>query len=78
MLLPLEFVIFLGIWFSSSFLLRLWSGLGKERRRYPPSLPSVPLVGSLPFLRGYKNLADFFMRKADQLGPIFTLRAGRK
>ena len=78
MLLPLEFFVFLGIWVSSSCLLRLWNGKGKDRRRYPPSLPSLPLVGSLPFLSGFKNLADFFMKKADQLGPVFTFRAGSK
>src|SRR6218665_3051176 len=76
MLIPVELLVFLGMWFSSRLILQWWNSGEKERRRYPPSLPTLPLVGSLPFLRGFKNLADFFMRKGDELGPIFTFRAG--
>jgi cytochrome P450 len=76
MLMPVELLVFLGIWLSSRFLLKWWNGQGKESRRYPPSLPSLPLVGSLPFLRGFNNIAEFFMKKADEHGPIFTFRAG--
>jgi len=78
MFFPVELLVFLGTWLCSIFLLRWWKDMGIEKRRYPPSLPSLPLVGSLPFLRGFNNIADFFMRKADQLGPIFTFRAGSK
>ena len=78
MLDPVELLVFLGVWISSRLLLRWWNCTDKETRRYPPSLPSLPLVGSLPFLRGFKNLADFFLKKVDELGPIFTFRAGSK
>src|SRR6218665_3878833 len=78
MLIPVEFLIFLGIWLLLRLILQWWNDTEKERRRYPPSLPTLPVVGSLPFLRGFKNLPDFFMRKAHEHGPIFTFRAGSK
>jgi len=80
MLFPVEVLFFLGVWLSAYFLLRwlLGIGLGTARHRYPPSLPSLPIVGSLPFIQGFNNIADFFRRKADQLGPIFTFRSGSR
>src|SRR6218665_2908604 len=74
-----EMLVFLGTWMFSSFVLGWWNNHRKEiKHRCPPSFPSLPLVGSLPFLRGFKNIADFFMRKADELGPAFTFRAGNQ
>lgn len=53
---------------------------GKEDgKRYPPSLPSLPIVGSLPFVcGGMEVLPEFFMKTAEKLGPIFTFNTGRR
>lgn len=48
------------------------------RHGYPPSLPSLPVVGSLPFLRNIDNISYFFFKKSQKLGPIFSFRAGSK
>lgn len=43
----------------------------------PPFLPSLPLIGSMPFIR-MVNIFEFLMEKSTHLGPIFTFRAGSK
>lgn len=43
----------------------------------PPFLPSLPLIGSMPFIR-IVNIFEFLMEKSTHLGPIFTFRAGNK
>lgn len=47
-------------------------------RRYPPSLPALPLVGSLPFLGSIEKLSDNFAKKAEKLGPVISFYIGRK
>jgi cytochrome P450 len=48
-------------------------------KRYPPSIPALPLLGSVPFYTGgLEGLHTFFMRKAEQLGPVISFKsAGR-
>lgn len=73
-------LVFVAVFAASVFFVRKWmrdknhaGGL-----RLPPSLPVLPFVGSLPFLRGFENIANFFAEKSQELGPIFTFRAGQK
>jgi len=53
---------------------------GKEAgKRYPPSLPSFPIVGSLPFVTGGMHvMPEFFMKTAEKLGPVFTFNVGSR
>lgn len=62
--------------FSGTFLLTR-SVLRSLRRKQPagnlpPGLPSVPFLGSIPFLPQQDRMHIFFMEKARELGPIFT------
>jgi len=54
--------------------------IGKDdERRYPPSLPSLPIVGSLPYVSGGMDvLPEFFMKTAEKLGPVFTFNTGNR
>ena len=46
-------------------------------RKLPPSLPSLPVVGSLPFLpTSLKDLAEFYANPRNKLGKIFSARFG--
>ena len=46
-------------------------------RKLPPSLPSLPVVGSLPFLpTSLKDLAEFYASPRNKLGKIFSARFG--
>jgi len=48
-------------------------------RKLPPSLPSLPVVGSLPFLpTKLKDLAQFYASPRNKLGKIFSARFGSK
>ena len=44
----------------------------------PPCLPSVPLLGSLPFLSGLDWLHKCLAEKERKYGNIFAFYAGRK
>ena len=44
---------------------------------YPPSIPSLPLLGSIPFFTGgLETMHIFLMQKAERLGPVIRLYAG--
>jgi len=46
-------------------------------RKLPPSLPTLPVVGSLPFLpTSLKDLAEFYASPRNKLGKIFSARFG--
>jgi len=52
---------------------------GKQKKIRPPCLPTLPFVGSLPFLPvDETQLQDFFEKKTKELGPIFAFYAGPK
>lgn len=47
--------------------------------RRPPSFPSLPFVGSLPFIAaGGNRLYHYFMEKSSELGDVYTFNAGKK
>jgi cytochrome P450 len=68
------------LWFSATFLVAsiLTRLMTKKTagRKYPPSLPSLPFIGALPFMWKFNSVHNFFISKAKELGPIFTFRAG--
>lgn len=59
-------------------VVRQLRGKSQGRQPLPPCLPSLPLVGSIPFIREFDSLPQQFMRKAEQLGPVFGFYIGRK
>lgn len=44
--------------------------------KFPRSLPSLPLVGSLPFLPRHGHMHANFFKLQEKYGPIFSLRMG--
>lgn len=70
--------VFFIVFVSSVIFIGKWRAKKQPSHRHPPSLPSLPIVGSLPFLKGFDNIPKFFMEKSYELGPIFTFRAGNK
>lgn len=72
-------VVFFLVFAISFYTVAKWkNGRKRSKLRLPPSLPSLPVVGSLPFLRNFCNISEFFQEKSKQLGAIFTFRAGNK
>ncbi|KAL2769331.1 steroid 17-alpha-hydroxylase/17,20 lyase precursor [Daubentonia madagascariensis] len=55
-----------------------WPKVNCPGAKYPNSLPSVPLVGSLPFLprHGHQHVNFFKLQK--KYGPIYSVRMGPK
>lgn len=69
----------LGTTLVSIGIFTWWRNCRNVRRKGlpdPPAFPSLPLVGSLPFLRGLNNAADFFLKSCDKYGQIFTVMVG--
>ena len=51
----------------------------RPTRNYPPTLPSLPFVGSLPFMpRNIHRLPTFFMEKYEEMGSVFAFYAGSR
>jgi len=47
--------------------------------KLPPAMPSLPIIGSLPFLpTSMKDLAEFCISPRNKLGKIFSFRLGPK
>lgn len=53
------------------------SGVKDDGKRYPPSLPVLPVFSAI-LHGGIGELPEHFMRSAEKLGPIFTLKVGRR
>ena len=73
-----ELLMLFGVAFLITyFLYRRYSATGSGRK-LPPALPSIPIVGSLPFLPGYtiKDLALFGNSEKNKLGKILSFRLG--
>ncbi|KAM5271830.1 steroid 17-alpha-hydroxylase/17,20 lyase [Ctenodactylus gundi] len=49
---------------------------GRSGTKYPKSLPSLPLVGSLPFLPRQGHMHINFFKLQKKYGPIYSLRMG--
>jgi len=76
-----ELLVFGAVFLVSFLLLRYRPA---QNGRYndvslPPSLPSLPIVGSLPFLpTKMKDLAEFCISPRNKLGKIFSFCLGSK
>jgi hypothetical protein len=44
----------------------------------PPCLPSLPLVGSLPFIGRMENVGQQFMKESKKRGKVFAFYAGNR
>ena len=51
---------------------------GRGGLRAPSALPSLPLLGSLPFLSGLENLHSFLSEKTKRYGNVFSFDAGSR
>uniref|UniRef100_A0AC11B8V0 Cytochrome P450, family 17, subfamily A, polypeptide 1 n=1 Tax=Ovis aries TaxID=9940 RepID=A0AC11B8V0_SHEEP len=64
------------------FLLTLaylfWPKTKHSGAKYPRSLPSLPLVGSLPFLPRRGQQHENFFKLQEKYGPIYSFRLGSK
>ena len=67
--------IFCGTFVVSYFVMKLIRGDGRKRL---PSLPYVPLLGSLPFLPNIVELPAFYMMKAKLIGSTFGVYLGSR
>lgn len=58
-------------------LLRKKDQSGRNGKPLPPCFPSLPIVGSLPYVAGgLEVLPELFMKTAEKLGPVFSFYAG--
>ncbi|XP_049646372.1 steroid 17-alpha-hydroxylase/17,20 lyase-like [Suncus etruscus] len=55
-----------------------WPKLKSSDVKYPQSLPSLPLVGSLPFLPRHGEQHVNFFKLQEKYGPIYSFRLGTK
>ena len=64
--------------FAASYLIIRFLKRSKEGiNKGPPCLPSIPILGSLPFIPiDMVGMAAFFTRKAETVGPVFALYVG--
>lgn len=56
----------------------LWPKAKYPGAKYPKSLPSLPLVGSLPFLPRHGHQPANFFKLQEKYGPIYSFRMGSK
>jgi len=71
-------LVFLAI-FIASYLLYRRQNVSYNGHKLPPAMPSLPIVGSLPFLPiSMKDFVEFCISPRNKLGKIFSLRLGPK
>lgn len=75
-----EFLLFTGSLLMMMFIFReRRPGKRKDGLLHPPSLPSVPILGSIPFVfKELKRLPQFFLKKSYELGPVFYVTFGNR
>jgi len=75
---PTELLVIFGAIVATYFLVRQFNG-SYSGRKLPPAMPSLPIVGSLPFLPAkMQDLAEFCISPRNKLGKIFSFRLGSK
>ena len=75
---PVQLMLVFATVFIVTYLFRRYND-SDGGRKLPPSLPSLPVVGSLPFLpTKLKDLAQFYASPRNKLGKIFSARFGSK
>jgi len=71
-------LVFGAVLISAYFLYRRYE-VGYSGQKLPPALPSLPIVGSLPFMpTTMADFAEFCISPRNKLGKIFSLRIGSK
>ena len=55
-----------------------WPKAKHPSGKYPKSLPSLPLVGSLPFIPRSGHQRVNFFKLQEKYGPIYSFRMGSK
>ena len=70
-------LVFVAVFLSIYLLCR--RRVNNAGHKLPPALPSLPIVGSLPFMpTKKKDLAEFCISRKNKLGKIFSFRVGSK
>ena len=65
--------------FIITYLLYRRQNVSYSGVKLPPAMPSLPIVGSLPFLpMKQKDLAELGISGKDKFGKIFSFRLGSK
>ena len=64
--------------FLLTFAYLSWPKTKRPGAKYPRSLPSLPLVGSLPFLPRRGQQHENFFKLQEKYGPIYSFRLGSK
>ena len=74
-----DFLLVFGAAFLAAYLLYRRRKPSGADRNFPPCLPSLPVVGSLPFLpTKMEALAEFCVGSTNKYGKIFSFYAGSK
>jgi len=74
-----ELLLVFGAVFITTYLFYRRYKVSDRSFNFPPSLPSLPVVGSLPFLptkMELEDIAKFTISQRNKLGKIFMLHAG--
>jgi len=72
-------IVFGMVFITTYFLYKRCSISFNGDKNLPPAMPSLPVIGSLPFLPGkVEDLAEFCISPKNKLGKIFSFRAGAK
>jgi len=73
-----QLLVFGAVFLSTYFLYRRHN-VSDSGRKLPPAMPSLPIVGSLPFLpTTMEDLGEFCISPRNKLGKIFSFRLGPK
>jgi cytochrome P450 len=67
-------IFFTGIFVITYVVMKMFTA--QPKKRLPPSMRSVPIVGSMPFLTTLAKLPNFFQDTSKDIGPVFSLKLG--
>jgi len=74
-----ELMVVSGAVFAAVYLLYRRHVISYSGCKLAPAWPSLPVVGSLPFMPlNMKDLAEFCISPNNKLGKVFSLRLGSK